>query len=117
MSGMETFQHGSQVPSNLSSKGSTMNVLKPKPVSTRQFFYSAEHRQFVGEISSTNGLGRVYDDACDEGLTLVSARTGVEVTFVVDHTERSADGELMWWLLKPVGKGPLPQVTLILLND
>lgn len=47
-------------------------ILRPCPVSTDRFHWQPERRLFVGEYSDLNGLGRVYDDACDLGLTLVS---------------------------------------------
>ena len=91
-----------------------MTILKPAPVSTRQFSWHGQEFEYVGEMSSTNGFGQVYDDACDEGLTLVSARTGQEVVFVVDHVERDADGDVRFWLLRPVGRSerPLNQPTI-----
>lgn len=91
-------------------------LLKPRPVSTAQFSYFGAAAQFVGEVSSTNGLGRVYDDAADEGLTLVSARTGREVVFVVSEVHFDREGDLTHWTLRPA----TPQafdVTLVLFND
>jgi hypothetical protein len=106
-----------------------MTILKPAPVSSRQFSWHGPRRfgdegEYVGEISSTNGFGRVYDDAADEGLTLVSARTGQEVVFVVDHTERDRDGDVLFWLLRPAVRHARPQnhaaiyrTTIRLYND
>lgn len=91
------------------------NLLKPAPVSTRQFHWERQTHEFVGEISSTHGLGRVYNDACDEGLTLVSEWTGREMVFAVDHTERDAEGDVRWWLLKPVDRSIWATVRLF--ND
>lgn len=88
---------------------------KPCPVSTRQFTWLADQRTYVGEISSTYGLGRVYDDACDEGLTLVSAKTGREVVFVVTETG-VREGEIFDWTLRPAYDKYL-DVTIKLLND
>lgn len=90
-------------------------TLTPAPVSTRQLHYDPAKRQYVGEISSTNGLGRVYDDACDEGLTLVSATTGREVVFVVDRTVRDDDGDVMFWELVPASDSV--RVSVLLFND
>jgi hypothetical protein len=91
-----------------------MAILKPAPVSSRQFDYSHVDG-YVAEISSTNGLGRVYDDACDEGLTLVSQRTGREVVFVVDEVERR-DGDVLLWRLVPA-KPSESRVPMTLFND
>ena len=94
------------------------NLLSPKPVSTRQFAWVPETREFVAEISDTNGLGQVYDDACDEGLTLVSARTGNTVVFVVQETHyRDSQGEVGWWILKPASGRSGLDCTITLFND
>ncbi len=90
-------------------------TLKPAPVSTRQLSWFADERRYVGEISSTNGFGRVYDDACDEGLTLVSARTGNEQVFVVADVDVDSEGDVRFWTLKPVDRHLDVSVTLF--ND
>ena len=94
------------------------NILRPCPVSTRQFHYEAARTRFVGDISSTHGFGRVYNDACDEGLTLVSARTGREVTFVVNREHRNADGDITHWELIPAHyQRDVPPCHILLFND
>lgn len=77
-------------------------VLHPTPVSTRQF--TLDGATFVAEISDFGPgfkFGQVYDDACDEGITLVSQWTGAEIVFAVHHEERR-DGDLLWWELRAV---------------
>lgn len=78
-----------------------MTLLKPPASSTGVFMYHPTDQHFVGCISDTAGMGRVYDDACDDGLTLVSTTTGREIVFVVEHVE-ARDSDLMWWALRPV---------------
>jgi hypothetical protein len=90
-----------------------MAILKPAPVSTRQLAYDATRKLFVGEISSTRGFGRVYDDACDEGLTLVSHLTGAEVVFAVWDKKRDAEGDVLSWELRSVDG----RYTMTLFND
>lgn len=90
-------------------------LLKPAPVSTRQFTYDKATRTFTAEISETNGLGRVWDDSTDEGLTLVSTRTGAEIVFVVVAEERDAEGELQAWKLSDVS--PSRGFYMTLFND
>jgi len=90
-------------------------TLKPAPVSTRQLTWDPQTREYVGEISSTHGFGRVYDDACDEGLTLVSGRTGNEEVFVVIDEVRDAEGDTQYWVLRPVN--PNLDAALRLFND
>jgi hypothetical protein len=75
-------------------------ILKPAPVSTRQFTYGAESHSFVAEMSDLNGFGQVYDDAADVGFTMVSSRTGREVVFVVADEQRDGEGDILFWTLK-----------------
>lgn len=75
------------------------NILKPAPVSIQQFRFDRAKATFTAEISSTNGLGRVFADACDEGLTVVGA-TGREVVFVVHEEHRDVERELTHWTLR-----------------
>lgn len=77
----------------------TMTMLKPPATSTAQFTYNHATRHWVAFVSDTNGLGRVYDDAVDQGLTLRSTRTGREIVFVVWDVE-TADGDLRLWSLR-----------------
>lgn len=92
--------------------------LRPAPVPAAQLSYNAGLRQYVGEISSTHGFGRVWDDACDQGLTLIG-RTGTEIVFVVIEAHRSADGDTTDWLLRPAApvEPRLADLTLVLFND
>jgi hypothetical protein len=100
------------------------HLLKPAPVSWRQLTWLPAERKFVAEISDTNGFGRVWDDSCDLGLTIVG-KTGREVVFVIWADHRDAEGELTHWELRPaVGQRPHPGlidqlvgVTLTLFND
>ena len=94
-----------------------MAILHPPQTSTRQLHYERADGRFIGEISSTHGFGRVYDDACDEGITLVNPETGREAVFVVDRTE-ARDGEIVAWHLVLVpGQRVLQGITLTLFND
>lgn len=92
--------------------GPAVTTLSPARVSTRQFSYRPADRTFIGEISATNGFGRVYPDACDEGLTMVSHRTGTEKVFVVVNEERDREGDLTKWTLRS-----RDGFTLVLFND
>jgi hypothetical protein len=74
-----------------------MSTLRPNRVSVRQF--TRHEGKLVSEISSTHGFGRVYDDACDEGLTVVD-ELGFDALFVVDRTVANAEGEITSWELK-----------------
>lgn len=82
-------------------------ILKPSPVSTRHFTNVPAENVLVAEMSDLGvPFGRVFDDACDEGLTLVSHRTGREVVYAIQEEKRDAEGDLLYWELAPVGTGP-----------
>jgi hypothetical protein len=92
-------------------------MLSPTPVSARQFTWIKN--KFVAEISDLGPsfrFGRVWDDSCDEGLTLYSQYAGHEpVVFVVSNTE-VRDGELLAWHLEPADKRLCP-FTITIFND
>lgn len=88
-------------------------ILKPNPVSMRQFSYDDRTRTFTADMSDTRGLGRVYDDACDDGLTIVSPVSGAERVFVVQSVERDREGDVTRWLLASLEGG----FRMILWND
>lgn len=82
-----------------------MTVLTPTRVSTSQFTWMPETNSFVAEASDLGKsfrFGRVWDDSCDEGLTLTSSKyPGQELVFYVNHTEVH-DGDVLYWELKAV---------------
>ena len=46
---------------------------------------------------------QLYDDACDVGIALRSHKTGVVTTWYLceGDTVKDADGDILWWVLKP----------------
>lgn len=96
-------------------------ILSPTPVSSRRFYWDASTLTFVADLSDLGKdfqFGRVYDDACDIGLTLVSQRTGTEVVFAIEDEKRDSEGELQYIELIPAKRGELPDgVTVRLYND
>lgn len=92
---------------------------------TRNFTYYTRERCFVAEMSTLDQGGRrsiwerVYPDACDIGITLVSHRTGEEVTYVLTETKHTADGNVAHWRLHPVKNSKREAIdTLVLIfND
>lgn len=97
-----------------------MRTLTPKPVSTKQLTWLPLEHRYIGDISDTNGFGRVFDDACDEGLTLVSAVTGCQVVFAVDRTFYDSEGNITHWGLVAVGGdaySSLRAITVTIFND
>jgi hypothetical protein len=98
-------------------------MIVAQKVSTKFFTWSPKSKTFVTEVSdlpkSFNPFGRIYDDACDAGFTLVSHVTGKEITFV--HWKNDVcDGEVAGWKFKPVlGKRDmaLAGITVLIIND
>lgn len=85
--------------------GGPHNLLPTPTISTRHFTYTPDHG-FSAEASDLRDhlrLGQVYADACDEGFTLVSARTGERMPMVRDDEIRR-DGELVAEVFVPVDR-------------
>lgn len=94
--------------------------------STEQFTIS--EKCFISEASDLergrNLFKQIYPDACDEGLELISQRTGESSKWYVTNTEYSndEDRELQAWHLKPtpetLRKHPrLQGYTMTIFND
>lgn len=75
-------------------------------VSTSVFTYNKQHRSFVTEASNFSRAGqeifhRIYPDACDEGITLISHVTGLHADFYVHETGTDDEGDVTHWTLHP----------------
>jgi hypothetical protein len=83
--------------------GTTMALLDTPRFSTDQFSFDGGC-EFSCDVSDLgySPLGRTFDDACDCGLTLVSANTGMAIRFSEIHSEFGEDG-LLYTDLAPVG--------------
>lgn len=99
-------------------------LLTPRPVSSDLFTGHRENdamRVLVAEMSDLPGdLERVWNDACDVGLTIVSQRTGRSIVFCVEHEQRDAEGDLMWLDLRPASlteRRRHPNLIVRLYND
>ena len=82
-------------------------ILHPSPVSTRSFYYDSATQTFTAELSGLGKdfcFGRVWDDSCDVGLTLVSSKTGREVVFAIEEERRDRDGDLSCIVLIPANR-------------
>lgn len=92
------------------------NIIGPRHRSDR-FTYIPATRTFVAEASDFNGTrlsDQLYNDACDEGMVIVSTRTGKEVAFYLDEEERDREGDVIAWHFKAV-KGDAYQC--VVFND
>ena len=74
-------------------------VLRPPAISTDMFHYHKKHKSFTAELSDLRDfrVGRVYDDACDEGFTMVSQWTGQEVVFALERRKTDREGDVQFW--------------------
>jgi hypothetical protein len=73
---------------------------------TSMFHWTPEDGLFSQELSSLpsrsseNVFHRLYNDACDLGLTLISAKTNTEADYYVDTVDMY-HGEIQGWNLLP----------------
>ena len=70
-------------------------LLNPPSISSDLLTWSG--CEFSAEASDFNGLemGRVWDDSCDLGFTVVSSKTGKRVVFVHAETVRDREGDIV----------------------
>ena len=79
-----------------------MALLMLDPIPSDRFTYIPEKRLMVAEASTIRlPFRRIYDDACDIGLAVRSARSGEVVTFVVSQEYRR-DGDVTHWDVVPI---------------
>ena len=71
-------------------------------VSTRRFTINTQEKIMACEMSEIGGFVRIYEDACDDGIRLVSHVTGVETRWDVHSFNKSSDGEVNFWNLRAV---------------
>lgn len=85
-----------------------MTILHPPTVSTETL--SRDGSLFVGEASTLGlpvggGFGRVYDDACDVGLTFRDERSllglGARLVVYAIEDEKTREGDVLYWDLGP----------------
>lgn len=94
-------------------------ILKPAPVSSSDFIF--KNNKFIGEMSEIGRqfkyFGRVYDDACDIGFTIISAKTGKHAVFALEkEVGDENDHEIMAWEFRCVTPG-LTNLTAVIFND
>lgn len=92
-------------------------ILKPTPISSSMFTF--KNNTFVAEASDFGRnlrLGRVYDDACDEGFTIISEKTGKGAVFAFYSHEEDGEGDLVSYIFKCVTPG-LTHLKAVIFND
>lgn len=88
------------------------------------FAFNKEAKILSADISDLgpHPFRQVYNDACDEGLTVVSHHTGEEATFVVNRVETDGEGDITKWELIPTDQSlrrnrRLAGMSIYLYND
>lgn len=92
-------------------------ILKPTPISSSMFTF--KNNTFVAEASDFGRnlrLGQVYDDACDEGFTIISEKTGKGAVFALYNHEEDGEGDLVSYIFKCVTPG-LTHLKAVIFND
>jgi hypothetical protein len=75
--------------------------------STRELFVHPD-KTLSADISDLSGggtkqvFGQIYPDSCDEGLVLVSHKSGAEVRMYVTKTVRDCENDITHWCLRSV---------------
>lgn len=100
--------------------------LNPPELTLERFHYdpktgvlSAEDSQLRNQ--SFDGhyrwLGRLYDDACDEGIAIRSTKTGKVVRFYLHSTERNRDNDITCWNFFPEDATKTGIRSVVIFND
>lgn len=92
-------------------------ILTPNPISSSKFSFKGN--TFSAEASDFGrkfGLGLVYNDACDEGFSIVSVKTGKIAVFALNDHEEDSEGDLISWIFKCVTPG-LTHLKAVIYND
>jgi len=78
-------------------------LLPLQPLSIDRFYHNAESKHLVAEISDLGprAFQRLYDDACDEGLSVYNARTGSTTIWAIETT-CCVEYEITEWILRPI---------------
>jgi hypothetical protein len=86
-----------------------MSVICDQRYSTRDFIVDHKVKRMVIEASTLAGplrdggvkFSRIYSDAIDSGIILVSHKTDKATVWLLDKAERDADGDITVWVLEP----------------
>jgi hypothetical protein len=74
-------------------------------------FFSAE----ASELGSSFNIGKIFDDACDVGFSIVSAKTGSKAIFALSGVDTN-EGDVLCWNFKCVTKN-LEYLEAVIFND
>jgi hypothetical protein len=97
-------------------------VIAPIVTSTDKFSYFKKNKTFVAEASQFSlaqhemFFSCAYNDACDVGFYMVSAKTGRKALFIFRETLRDRDGDIVKWVWDAADP-ELEGVTVQIFND
>jgi hypothetical protein len=91
-------------------------ILKPAPISSSKFAF--ENGVFSAEASELKDLklGRIYDDSCDMGFTIISEKTGNGVVFAQTEDTLDTEGDLISINFVSVTPG-MTNLKVVIFND
>lgn len=75
------------------------------PIPSGKFTYDEKTKVFTAEASDLSGINLfspIYDDACDAGFAMESARTGQTVTYCLEKEHRNNDNDVTHWTFTPI---------------
>jgi hypothetical protein len=84
-------------------------ILRPAPVQISTFTWDPRTRTLSAEASELPPFGRVYDDACDVGFTVLGHHA--EVVFALQEEHRDREGDVTHWTFVPAKPGERSRVT------
>lgn len=73
-------------------------------LSSKQFSYNRDGKALIAEISDFGPdfrFEQIYNDSCDEGLQMVSEKSGRVAKFAVNGVDKDHEGDLTAWNLIP----------------
>lgn len=105
-------------------------LLPSTPIQSKYFDWQKDTGSLVQEMSTLrcvyphfNFFKQIYDDACDQGFSIQSTKTGEIITVYHDRTDMSDSGEDTYgWVFKPIPeharKNPkLKNLEVLIIND
>lgn len=92
-------------------------LLTPNPVSSNKFsFRGNTFTADASDLGPAFALGRIWDDACDEGFSIVSEKTQRVAVFALYDHDEDAEGDVCGWWFKCVTPG-LTHLKAVIWND
>lgn len=79
-------------------------ILQTPTINSAYFTHHAEAKLLTAEHSDLGSpplRNRLYDDACDEGITLVNLQRSTFTSWYLDREERDAEGDITHWVFLP----------------